>query len=205
VRVAGSSFRSGWILKLAQITLTVVGTLALGYCLATFLEARFFQATEARRFAQELRVLDKRKPTALSPITHIPKPDKHGVVGSLQISRIGVSVMVVEGVDASDLRRAAGHIPGTALPWESGNVGIAGHRDGFFRPLRSIQKGDMVAISTLRGICRYRVSSTSVVAPDDTQVLFPTGHDSLTLITCFPFDYIGSAPKRFVVRAERTD
>jgi sortase A len=111
--------------------------------------------------------------------------------------------MVVEGVDDNDLKRAVGHIPGTALPGESGNVGIAGHRDTFFRPLRSIQLDDTITVSTLQGSSRYRVVSTNVVRPEDIQVLYPTGRATLTLVTCFPFDYVGSAPKRFIVRADR--
>ena len=111
--------------------------------------------------------------------------------------------MVVEGAESEDLRRAVGHIPGTAFPGERGNVGIAGHRDTFFRPLRSIQRDDAITVSTLKGAFRYRVVSTKVVSPEDVQVLYPSGQDCLTLVTCFPFDYVGSAPKRFIVRAER--
>jgi sortase A len=133
----------------------------------------------------------------------VATPANHGVVGRLEIPRLGVSVMVVEGVDDSDLKRAVGHIPGTALPGESGNVGIAGHRDTFFRPLRSIQRDDTITVSSLQGAYRYRVVSTNVVSPKDVQVLDPTGRASLTLVTCFPFEYVGSAPKRFIVHAER--
>jgi sortase A len=143
------------------------------------------------------------KAAPVDSIAAVATPDKHGVVGRLEIARLGVSVMVVEGVDASDLKRAVGHIPGTALPWESGNVGLAGHRDTFFRPLRSIQRDDTITVSTLHGAYRYRVVSTNVVRPEAIQVLYPTGRASLTLVTCFPFDYIGWAPKRFIVRAER--
>jgi sortase A len=186
--------------ELTQRTLTVVGALSLGYCLAIVLGAKFYQASEAREFAKELRLQAQEKAGALSSIALVPK---HGVVGSLQIPRIGISLMVVEGVDDSDLKRAVGHIPGTALPWGFGNVGLAGHRDTFFRPLRSIQRGDSITMSTLQGKYRYRVVSTNVVGPDDTDVLYPTGHDSLTLVTCFPFEYVGPAPKRFIVRADR--
>ena len=111
--------------------------------------------------------------------------------------------MVVEGVDERDLKRAAGHIPGTALPGETGNIGIAAHRDTFFRPLRFIEKSDAITLRTLHGTYRYRVVSTKVVAPDDVQVLYPTGRDTLTLVTCFPFYYIGAAPHRFIVTARR--
>lgn len=111
--------------------------------------------------------------------------------------------MVVEGVEDGDLKRAAGHIPGTAFPLDPGNVGIAGHRDTFFRPLRSIQRNDTIIVTTLQGAYRHRVVSTEVVGPEDIQVLDPTGRDTLTLVTCFPFDYVGPAPKRFIVQAER--
>jgi sortase A len=189
--------------QLARRALTVIGTLSLGYCLATFVGAKFYQAREAWEFDRELGLQAESQPAASTPIGAAAMPARHGVVGSLRIPRIGVSVIVVEGTDEGDLKRAVGHIPGTALPWDPGNVGLAGHRDTFFRPLRSIQRDDSITITTLRGAYRYHVLSTSVVGPGDVQVLYPTGHDSLTLVTCFPFEYVGSAPNRFVVRAER--
>jgi sortase A len=189
--------------KLAEYALTMMGTLTLGYCVAVFLEAKFYQAREERDFARELRLKEGNKAAPVDSIAAVAKPDKHGVVGRLEIPRLGLSVMVVEGVDDSDLKRAVGHIPRTALPWESGNVGIAGHRDTFFRPLRSIQRDDTITVTTLQGAYRYRVVSTNVVTPNDIQVLYSAGRESLTLVTCFPFEYIGSAPKRFIVRAER--
>ncbi|MGA3240184.1 MAG: class D sortase [Bryobacteraceae bacterium] len=202
MRVVGS-VPAGRTLKLAEYVLTMVGALALGYCLTVFLEAKFYQVRESRDFARELRLKEENKAAPVDSIAAVATPDKHGVVGKLEIARLGVSVMVVEGVDASDLKRAVGHIPGTAVPGELGNVGIAGHRDTFFRPLRSIQRDDQITVSTLQGTYRYRVVSTNVVRPEDIQVLYPTGRDSLTLVTCFPFNYVGSAPKRFIVRAER--
>ncbi|MGA2113141.1 MAG: class D sortase [Bryobacteraceae bacterium] len=203
MRVILSTAPARDVRQLARRALTVVGTLSLGYCLASLLGAEFYQAREAREFEQELRLRADSRVAALTSIAPVALPARHGVVGSLQIPRIGVAVMVVEGTDAGDLERAVGHIPGTALPWDSGNVGLAGHRDTFFRPLRSIQRDDYITITTLQGTYRYRVLFASVVRPDDTEVLYPTGHDSLTLVTCFPFEYIGSAPNRFVVRAER--
>jgi sortase A len=88
------------------------------------------------------------------------------------------------------------------LPGQLGNVGIAGHRDTFFRPLRNIRQGDMIALTTLEGEYRYRVVSTSVVSPSEVSVLRPTGEEVLTLVTCYPFYYVGSAPERFIVRAK---
>jgi sortase A len=115
-----------------------------------------------------------------------------------------LSKVVVEGDDATDLQLAPGHIPGTALPGEHGNVGIAGHRDTFFRPLQFIREGDIIALATPNGTYRYRVISTEIVTPDDVQVLDPTKTDVLTLVTCYPFYFVGSAPKRFIVRADRS-
>jgi len=204
MRVVLGTIPSGRTLKLAERALTMIGALALGYCLAVFLEANFYQAREERDFARELRLKGGNKAAPVDSIAVVARPDKHGVVGRLEIPRLGVSVMVVEGVDDSDLKRAVGHISRTALPWESGNVGIAGHRDTFFRPLRSIQPDDTITVSSLHGAYRYRVVSTNVVRPKDIQVLYPARRDSLTLVTCFPFEYVGSAPKRFIVRAERT-
>ncbi len=110
---------------------------------------------------------------------------------------------MAEGVDTLTLRRAAGHIPGTALPGQPGNVGIAGHRDRFFRPLRNIRRNDIITLTTLLGEYRYRVVSTKIVSPSDVGVLDPSVNEILTLVTCYPFYFVGSAPSRFIVRAER--
>jgi sortase A len=126
-----------------------------------------------------------------------------GLIGRLDISRLGLSVIVIEGVRAATLRRAVGHIPGTALPGQPGNVAISGHRDTFFRPLRNIRRDDMVTLTTLLGEFRYRVVSTSIVRPDNIAVLAPTENQILTLVTCYPFYFVGPAPSRFIVRAER--
>lgn len=194
-------------LHLAQYFLAAAGLLALGYCLAVFLNARFFEARESRNFARELHREAAEASHSGVPLPAVTRavlpPADGGVLGRIEIPRIGVSVMVVEGVEDGDLKRAAGHIPGTPLPGQPGNIGIAAHRDTFFRPLRSIHKNDVITLSTLRGAYRYRVVSTRIVKPEDVQVLNPTGCDTLTLVTCFPFDYIGSAPSRFIVRADR--
>ena len=110
--------------------------------------------------------------------------------------------MVLEGDDAQTLARGVGHIPGTALPGWSGNVGLAGHRDTFFRALRHISLGDDILVTTLQGCYRYRVVSSEIVSPDETRVLDGSAVPSLTLVTCYPFHFIGSAPKRFIVHAQ---
>jgi sortase A len=198
--------RAMWSMRLAQRGFTMAGILCLGYCLLVLLNVKFYQARAARNFENKLQLTGKR---TVSTVTQpwrtatVNNPQEGGIVGRLEIPRIGVSIMVVEGTDDGDLKRAAGHIPGTALPGNAGNVGIAGHRDTFFRPLRHIQRDDTIDLVSLQAVDHYRVVSTRVVQPEDVQVLYPTGRDVLTLVTCFPFDYVGSAPRRFIVRAER--
>ena len=111
--------------------------------------------------------------------------------------------IIVEGTSGRALRRAVGHITGTALPGETGNVVVAGHRDTFFRALRNIREDDEVTLTTPDGAYRYRVDSIAVVEPEDTQVLSDSGESVLTLVTCYPFYFVGPAPQRFVVRAHR--
>jgi sortase A len=127
----------------------------------------------------------------------------NGVIGRLTIPRLGLSVMVREGVASQTLSLAAGHIPGTALPGERGNVGVAGHRDTLFRSLKDIRKDDVILFQTLDGRFDYEVASTQIVTPKDVGVLRPGRDDELTLVTCYPFYYVGSAPDRFIVKAHQ--
>lgn len=127
------------------------------------------------------------------------------LMGRIEVPRIGLSAIVLEGDSEAILRKAVGHVPSTFFPGEPGNVVIAGHRDTFFRALKSIQKDDHIALVTPEGTFGYRVGSIDLVNPTDVQVLRSSGHATLTLITCYPFEYIGSAPKRFVVQAQETD
>ena len=126
-----------------------------------------------------------------------------GLIGRIDIPRLGLSAIVTEGVGTKNLRRAVGHIPGTALPGRPGNIGISGHRDTFFRPLRKIRRDDIITLTTLLGEYRYRVVSTRIVRPDDVAVLRTSGDEILTLVTCYPFYFVGPAPYRFIVRADR--
>ena len=122
-------------------------------------------------------------------------------LGRITVPRLHLAVMVADGVDNQTLRRAVGHIPGTARVGSAGNVGIAGHRDGFFRPLKDVRAGDEVVLTTPGAVTRYRVEWAEVVPPEDTAPLQPTPYPALTLVTCHPFYYMGTAPDRFVVRA----
>jgi sortase A len=111
--------------------------------------------------------------------------------------------MMMEGIDEVTLRRAVGHIPGTPLPGQQGNVALAGHRDTFFRGLRKIRVNDEITLTTLSGSYRYRVNLTRVVEPEETEVLDNDDDDILTLVTCYPFNFVGSAPRRYIIRAHR--
>jgi len=153
----------------------------------------------AQRFARE-----RLNRTTRVPHNEPPRPVRHGdVVGELDIPRLHVSVMVFEGDDAGVLRQGAGHIPGTALPASDGNIGIAAHRDTYFRPLRIIHPNDVLMLKTSAGTSRYAVTETKVVKPSDIDVLTAAPERDLTLVTCYPFFYIGSAPERFIVHARK--
>jgi LPXTG-site transpeptidase (sortase) family protein len=124
-------------------------------------------------------------------------------LGRLDVPDASVSVMLLEGTDELTLNRAVGHIEGTARPGEPGNVGIAGHRDSFFRGLQYLEVGDDLSLTTLGGVAHYRVAKLEIVDPEDVEVLAPTAHDALTLVTCYPFYYVGDAPRRFIVHARQ--
>ncbi len=127
------------------------------------------------------------------------------LIGRLEIPGLNLSVMVVEGTGRKALSEGVGHIEGTPLPGQPGNLGIAGHRDSFFRGLQDISADDVITLTTFAGKYRYRVEKTAIVRPSDTSVLDNTPNRSLTLVTCYPFYYIGNAPKRFVVKAQLLD
>jgi sortase A len=119
----------------------------------------------------------------------------------MKIPRLGMESVVVQGDSEKILSVAAGHLPGTALPGQIGNMALAGHRDTEFRALRKVRKGDRIVVEGPAGTYDYKVESTSVVAPTDLSVLRNSPDGELTLITCYPFSWIGSAPDRFIVRA----
>jgi len=118
---------------------------------------------------------------------------------------LDLNAIVVQGDSPANLRRAVGHISTSALPGERGNVALAGHRDTFFRALRDIRLGDRVNFNTPEHSFEYIVESIDVVGPYDIQVLEPSTARELTFVTCFPFHFVGPAPKRFVVHAREVD
>ena len=135
----------------------------------------------------------------------LPKRDPL-LLGRLEIPAVQLTVMMREGVDTTSLRKAVGHLPASALPGQAGNVVVLGPRDTFFRPLRGITQGDSIRVKTRSGSFQYVVHLIQVVAPEQSLAFQEDMHaKSLTLITCFPFDYVGPAPRRFVVRAQMKD
>jgi sortase A len=196
------------ILRWSQLGLFACAAVLLGYCAFVLVDTRIFQERESRDLQ---RLLDEqRAQSGVSLRAKLVSPPKipsafasSGLIGRIDIARLGLSVMVVEGDDGKTLRRAAGHVPGTAMPGQDGNVAITAHRDTFFRPLRNIQMEDVITLTTLQGEYRYRVVSTKVVTPQDVSVLDSTGGEILTLVTCHPFYFVGAAPNRFIVRAAR--
>jgi len=181
--------------------LILVGALCLFYYLYVYGEARLYQAFEDKELDA---ILANRGESSQPPGTVVPArpaPPRGSTVGRIEIPRLGVSAMIRAGSDARTLQLAVGYIPGTALPGENGNVGLAGHRDTFFRKLRDINPDDEIRVTTKDGVFRYFVQRTNIVEPTDVRVLNPTAYPALTLVTCYPFSYIGSAPQRFIVRA----
>jgi sortase A len=150
---------------------------------------------------ERAQTADAPKPPVSNETPAISPAARRSVIGRLAIPRLNLAVMVREGADEGTLSRAVGHIPGTALPGKAGNVGLAGHRDTFFRALRNIHPDDTIELETTAGTYRYLVQSTRIVTPRDVSVLKASGGETLTLVTCYPFYYVGSAPKRFIVHA----
>jgi len=173
--------------KAAERCLWALGILAIGYC-------GFIGLNAERSQIQGRHELEHPSFTSTAPRAG-------DVVGQLEIPRLGLSTVVFEGAGNDVLDRGAGHLTGSALPGDRGNTVLAAHRDTFFRPLRNVRVGDQVKIHGHVKDSVYVVESTMVVEPEDTYVLEATARPALTLITCYPFRYIGPAPERFIVRA----
>jgi sortase A len=185
----------GWL----ESVLFVAGLACLGYYAYVAIEARLYQELENR----ELDMILSTAPTVPQAPGGVrpPQPLPGSALGRIEIPRLGVSAIIRAGSDAKTLRLAVGHIPGTALPGEVGNMGLAGHRDTFFRRLRDIRAADDIRVVTTGGTFTFKVNTLTIVSPKDTWVLNPTRTPTLTLVTCYPFTYIGSAPQRFIVHA----
>lgn len=191
-------------LRLAEYLLFTTAFALLGYVAYSLSNAKIWQWYESRRFerAREMRPLPT-PPSRTAPRRPSPAPGQ--TIGRIEVPRLELSAMVREGEDARTLSTAVGHIPGTPLPGEEGNVVLAGHRDTFFRGLRHIRKDDIIYVRTYDGDHQYVVESTKVVKPTYVEAMAPTPEPALTLVTCYPFSYIGRAPKRYIVRARAVD
>jgi sortase A len=182
-------------MKPAAAVFAIVGILLLAYCLYVYVDAARFQSAAKEQL--------RRPSEPPAPAKVEPAPPARGEpMALLTIPRIGLSSVVLEGAGAGELKRGPGHISRTPLPGAGGNFAVAGHRDTFFRPLRLIRVNDLVNVDSASREYRYRVVSTEIVAPKDVGVLASTGRDTLTLVTCYPFDFVGAASQRFVVHAD---
>ena len=186
------------LLRWSQRLLLMTGLLALGYVGLAMLDARHYQVFAKRSLERQMQA--EKKPHVFQPSPAIKRDD---VLGRLDIPRLGLSVAVLQGTSSRTLRLGAGHIDGTPLPGEAGNSALAGHRDTFFRALKDIREQDEIQFQTVTGLFRYHVDWVKIVQPADISVLAPSTQSELTLVTCYPFYFLGAAPNRFVVRAHR--
>ena len=193
--------RTDRVVRWIERGLVGVGATCLIWAGTSSLSAVFYQIEQSVSLERSARSLERSEgnevPSVVgTPVGAVP-------IGRLEIPRIGLSAVVAEGDDETTLKVALGHLPDTPLPWHEGNSALAGHRDSFFRPLRRVQTGDDIQLVTRHGTFRYRVTRHTIVDPDELWVLAPSPTAALTLITCYPFDFVGPAPRRFVVHAER--
>ncbi|MGH9342166.1 MAG: class D sortase [Terriglobia bacterium] len=218
-----SAKQSRWsVMRLIEIALLTVGIALAGFFVAAHLET-IIVSREALKAFEEAAPSPIQSAAEMSPEANATEPDfrdwdaqrvrayertaRNSTVvplAILEIPKIGLTAPVLEGTSALTLNHAVGRISGTAYPGEQGNIGLAAHRDGFFRGLKGIKPGDMIELRTHNGDDIYTVNRLQIVTPRDVDVLLPQPEPSLTLVTCYPFYYIGSAPKRFVVTAYLT-
>jgi sortase A len=186
------------LLQVISLLLMAAGAVLLFQGARVYMESRLGQSEASREFDER----SSAPPPAPDRPAPRVRPRDGEAIAKLTIPRLDTELYVVEGDDSADLRRGPGHLPGTAMPGDDGNCVIAAHRDTHFRVLKDIRKGDDIILQTDRGQFLYRVEGTRIVVPTNTASLQPTGDAELHLITCYPFYYVGSAPKRFVVRAQ---
>ena len=179
------------VISISCCLLVAIGVALLVWAGGSMVYAQIYQHYENARF-EDQSIANSQEPSELQ---------EGDLIGKLEIPEVGISVIVLQGTKESTLSVAAGHIPGTALPGHNGNTAIAAHRDTFFRKLRGIHTGDSIQFSTSQGTSWYSVTTMEVVEPSNMKVLQSRGYSELTLITCYPFYFIGGAPQRFIVHA----
>jgi sortase A len=193
------------LMRIGERLLFAIGIVAFGW----FASAQIYAAREQAALSRELEAAQRNAAAADAALPASVSPPRltlaaRALIGRIEVPRLSLSALAREGVDVRTLRGSVGHVPGTALPGEPGNAAFAAHRDTFFRPLAGIRKGDTILVSTPDGVHQYRVFATRIVKPTDVSVLRSGQLSQLTLVTCYPFDYVGSAPQRFLVLAELT-
>jgi sortase A len=190
--------------RFAQCLFLVAGLLALGFAAYSYAARYVYQAYENREFDRALSAHNVAPSPRASAEQHRSTASWRLLIGRIAIPRLGISAMVKQGIDDRTLGLAVGHIPSTAMPGETGNVGLAAHRDNLFRNLKDVARDDEIMLTTLDNTYTYRVVSFTIVNPEEVSVLAPSaGERTLTLVTCYPFYFVGHAPKRFVVRARQ--
>lgn len=191
--------------RLAQQFFLFAGLLAVGFTAYTYVARYAYQTYASWQFDRSLaRHATAARGSQNSPQSPLPAVALPSLIGRITIPRLGISAMVKEGIDDGTLDLAAGHIPSTALPGQPGNVGVAAHRDNLFRNLRNIKPDDAITLATLDSTYVYRVVSVRVVNPTNVSVLAASADEkTLTLVTCYPFYFVGHAPKRFIVRSRQ--
>ena len=189
------------VLLWLERALLAVGVVLAGWCAMVLVEARYTQSLPLTKPLVVTQTLpgDAGNEGAAEPT---PAPAPGTLLARLEIPAVQLSTVVLEGSDDGTLSRGAGHIEDTPFPGEPGNIGVAGHRDTIFRPVRHIKVGDTIDLTTADRVFHYKINKTLIVMPEDVYVLDPTPRPTLTLVTCYPFEFIGHAPKRFIVQAE---
>jgi sortase A len=189
--------------RFAALVFIALGSACLGWYAYQALNRTFFQEQQRAEMDREVRTPPSNGPASAGEDISSVVPN--GVIGQLEIPKVHLSVIVMEGDDDATLKKAVGHLPDTPLPWSNGNSAFAGHRDTFFRPLKDVHAGDEIRVTSARGTLVYRVRETRIVDPSDVSVLAPTAQPALTLVTCYPFYYVGNAPRRYIVQADRVE
>ena len=190
-------------LRWLERILLILGLLLIGLWFKNDTEARAFRSAETKRLEAARRVAEPTDAPARwrSKEPWCPKTLESGVFGRIEIPRLGISALIAEGTEPAQLKRAVGHISTTVFPGQPGNCALAGHRDSFLRGLGGVRENDVIRIDTLQDTYTYVVEWGTVVGPRGVDVLDSTAAPSLTLVTCYPFHFVGPAPERFVVRA----
>jgi sortase A len=204
LRAALAAARRPFFRRAVERALFATAALSLTYCAWALLDSAQYERRQQRRL-NALAVDAYGPPRApiasLGALATRKETRKSGLIGRLELERLGLSAIVAEGIGTRTLRRSVGHVPGSAFPGETGNVVLAAHRDRHFRPLRKVRAGDLVRVTTPDGSFDYRVEFSRIVDADSSELVQDVEAPVLTLVTCYPFYFVGDAPQRFVVRA----